>query len=75
MKLMWKNIVGSLKAETFYIEKDQYFLVRVTNMITNKTLSENFKALHNPMFGMDLIDTNHSLSIAEELALELEKND
>ena len=74
MQLMWQHIVGKLKAQTFYLEEEHKFLVRVTHIRKRKTLEEKFGALAPPLFGMDSIDSDISLSIAEELAQKLEIN-
>lgn len=74
MQLMWQNTVGNLRAETFYIDDQSVFLVKVTNIKTKESLQEEFDTLYPPLFGMDVQDSNMSLSIAEELALKLDKN-
>jgi len=69
---MWENTVGHLKAETFYMDDRSVFLVRVTDLKTKKYMEEEFETLYQPLFGMDIQDSNTSLSIAEELALKIE---
>ena len=72
MQLMWKNTVGDFSAETWYSEENNKFLVSVTHLETKEKQDEEFDALEAPLFGMDYIDQNTSLSIAEELARKLE---
>jgi len=72
MQLMWENTVDSLKAETFFVEERSVFLVKVTNLKTKESIEEEFETLYPPLFGMDVQDSNTSLSIAEELALKIE---
>jgi len=75
MQLMWENTVGKLKAETFFIEDRSVFLVKVSHLKTKESLEEEFETLYPPLFGMDVQDSNTSLSIAEELALKIETPD
>lgn len=74
MQLMWRNIVGHLKAETYYRDDRSVFVVRVTDLKSKKVLEEHFETLCPPLFGMDVQDSNTSLSIAEELALKIESS-
>lgn len=73
MELLWQHRVGVLEASTYYNSEGREYIVEVCHIKSKRSLSETFPALWAPLFGMDLEDSNTSRSIAEELAIKLEK--
>lgn len=59
------------KACCEYNEESGKFIITVSkdNIIKSKSFNQSFE----PRFGMDVLDANMSLQIAEELAKEIEK--
>ena len=45
----------------------------ITVSYGNTVKTEKFRCSFEPRFGMDIIDSNQSMMIAEKLALEIEK--
>ena len=69
---MWEDEdLKKIKAQCFYIPKKHIFEVLVS--YKNHCESSSFSASFTPTFGMDIIDQNQSLVIAEKLALQIEE--
>lgn len=70
--LMWEDEdLKNIKAQCFFNPTKHIFEILVS--YKNYYESSTFPVSFNPTFGMDIIDQNQSLIIAEELALKIEK--
>lgn len=70
-QLMWEDKQGEMTAQCFFDPKTSLYTVEVS--LKNKTKKKRFPCSFTPTFGMDVIDQRQSLDIAEELAVEHEK--
>lgn len=71
---MWKDTVDGLTAECQYLKATHEFKVTVSRNPSH-IKTKNFPASFEPIFGMDVMDQHMSGKIAEELALEIEKEE
>lgn len=72
--MMWEDTQGDMTAKCSYIKETNEYLVEVL-LRAGKPISKRYKANYDPIFGMDILDQQISLQIAEELAQKLEAQD